>query len=191
MKKDAGSSKVENLGRRPPKKRGSPPGLPLDPAPDLPAPIFHPKMQKFLDAFRESGILATAARTAMIGVASARTYAEHHPDFAAAMKEAEEEAADVLEAEAHRRAYEGTERPVFQGGKLVGHVREYSDQLLMFLLRARRPERFRTEGRGIGVKTSDGTQVIVFETGAGLDKIPWGDRNAVMPEEATGETEGS
>jgi hypothetical protein len=51
--------------------------------------------------------------------------------------------ADHLEAEAVRRAFRGIRRPVYQGGLLAGHVTEYSDPLLIFLLKALRPERFR------------------------------------------------
>lgn len=49
----------------------------------------------------------------------------------------------VLEQEARRRAVDGYERPVYQGGVLVGSVQEFSDPLLMFLLRARRPHLYR------------------------------------------------
>jgi hypothetical protein len=38
---------------------------------------------------------------------------------------------------------EGVDKPVYQGGVLVGYVREYSDQLLVTLLKAHRPEKFR------------------------------------------------
>ena len=47
--------------------------------------------------------------------------------FAAAWDSACDEAADILEAEARRRAVEGTLRPVYQGGRHVGDIREYSD----------------------------------------------------------------
>ena len=41
-----------------------------------------------------------------------------------------------------RRAREGVEEPVFQGGLCCGHVRRYSDLLLIFLLKSRRPHRY-------------------------------------------------
>ena len=41
----------------------------------------------------------------------------------------------MLEDEAKRRAYEGVKKPVYQGGKRVGYVQEYSDTLLIFLLK--------------------------------------------------------
>ena len=49
---------------------------------------------------------------------------------------------DELEAEARRRAVQGVRQPVFHQGKVVGHIRKYSDLLLIFLLKHRRPEIF-------------------------------------------------
>jgi hypothetical protein len=69
----------------------------------------------------------------------------------AALKEAEDAAADKIEAEAFRRAVEGVEKPVgWHKGKPGGYVREYSDTLLIFLLKGLRPERYkeRVEMRG-------------------------------------------
>ena len=43
----------------------------------------------------------------------------------------------MFEDTARRRAVEGTERPVFQAGKLVGHTREYSDNMLIRFLERR------------------------------------------------------
>ena len=54
-----------------------------------------------------------------------------------------EEARELLEAEARRRAAMGVEEPVFYKGQVVGHIRKYSDNLLMFLLKAHWPEKFR------------------------------------------------
>lgn len=64
------------------------------------------------------------------------------PEFAAAWAEALERGTDALEDEAVRRAVEGVLKPVFHQGKRVGALRIYSDSLLMFMLRARRPDRF-------------------------------------------------
>jgi len=53
------------------------------------------------------------------------------------------EALGSLEDEAVRRAYEGVSKPVFQSGKKVGSIREYSDTLLIVLLKARAPEKYK------------------------------------------------
>ncbi len=42
------------------------------------------------------------------------------------------------------RALNGVEQPVFAYGEFVGTRQVYNDQLLMFMLRARAPERFAT-----------------------------------------------
>ena len=47
------------------------------------------------------------------------------------------------EAEAHRRAFQGTTKPVFFQGGECGEIREYSDGLAQFLLKAHRPEKYR------------------------------------------------
>lgn len=62
------------------------------------------------------------------------------PEYKAAYEIARAQSADLLEAEAHRRAYEGVTKPVFQGGVQVGEIQEYSDSLLSFLLMARIPK---------------------------------------------------
>lgn len=63
--------------------------------------------------------------------------------FAEAWVQALERGVDALEDEAVRRAAEGRLEPVFYQGKECGAVRKYSDTLLMFLLKAHRPEKYR------------------------------------------------
>jgi hypothetical protein len=48
---------------------------------------------------------------------------------------------DLLEDEALRRAEDGVAEPRFYEGRLCGHVQKYSDTLLIFLLKARRPQK--------------------------------------------------
>lgn len=64
-------------------------------------------------------------------------------DFAVAWADVEEATTERMEHEAYRRTVDGIERDVFYQGAVVGAEREYSDNLLMFLLKARRPERYR------------------------------------------------
>lgn len=60
-----------------------------------------------------------------------------------AFEDAMTEAAEHLEAEARRRAVEGVVKPVYYKGQEVGAVREYSDTLLIFLLKGAMPEKYR------------------------------------------------
>lgn len=63
--------------------------------------------------------------------------------FKAAWDEALEEGAEFYEDEVRRRATEGTLKPVYQQGELVGHIREFSDPLLIMATKARLPEKYR------------------------------------------------
>ena len=108
------------------------------------------RSKRFLEALAETGNVTLAARA--IGFSRGGVYAHRQIDdaFAKAWEEAEEVAADRLEAEAWRRGVEGVSEPLVSAGKLVRDdddrpmvIQRYSDQLLIALLRAHRPERFR------------------------------------------------
>jgi hypothetical protein len=79
----------------------------------------------FIEALRSTGNVLYSCRSA--GVARSTAYLHHQQDleFARAWAEAIEDAIDILALEARNRALKG------------------SDQLLMFLLRAHRPEVYR------------------------------------------------
>lgn len=90
--------------------------------------------------------LVTPALALKAAGATARQLArwrEDDAEFIVSERWIREGIADQLEAEAVRRAFRGVRRPVYQGGLLAGYLTEYSDQLLMFCLKAMRPERFR------------------------------------------------
>ena len=99
--------------------------------------------EPFLLSFAASGNVLQSCLVA--GVDRTTAYKAYHGDeaFKKAWQSAEEDAADLLEAEATRRAVEGVDKPVFYMGEEVATVKEYSDQLLIVLLKARRPGRFR------------------------------------------------
>lgn len=97
----------------------------------------------FLDELGRSGNVLLATRKA--GVSRTQVYRSRREDatFADQWDDAIDEAVDLLEAVARGRAVNGTDKPVYHRGVAVGTVRDYSDILLMFLLKAHRPERFR------------------------------------------------
>ena len=110
------------------------------------AQLAHLK-KAFLDNFAEYGNITTAARQAGVGRRTIYGWQEHDDKFAAAFREAEIIATEVLEGEARRRAVEGvvTTTPNYYRGALVSETIEtkYSDTLLIFLLKARAPEKYR------------------------------------------------
>lgn len=99
---------------------------------------------EFLDNLRKTGNVSESARFVDLSRSRAYELRREDEDFREAWDDAEAEAADVLEREAWRRATEGWEEPVYQGGKLVGHVRKYSDAMLALLLRGHKPNRYAT-----------------------------------------------
>jgi hypothetical protein len=110
----------------------------------------------FLALLREGHTAAHAARVCDIERTTAYHARTTDPDFAAAWDIALEDGVQVLEEEARRRAVEGVtkEKGVYHQGVQVGRetVTDYSDTLLIFLLKAKRPEvyRDRTEVKHTG-----------------------------------------
>ena len=102
------------------------------------------RQRAFLAAFRETGNVCLACEVAKVGRSSHYRWLAEDPAYREAFDQAKEDAADILEAEAFRRAVDGVEKPVgWYKGKPGGYVREYSDILLIFLLKALRPEKYR------------------------------------------------
>ena len=101
------------------------------------------KKAAFLLVFPDEGTVTHAA--ARVGIDRATHYRWLHDDaaYASAFAEAEVKATDNMEREARRRAIEGTDEPVYQGGKLIGHIRKYSDTLLIFMMKAAMPAKYR------------------------------------------------
>jgi hypothetical protein len=120
----------------------------------------------FLTALRESGNIRVACEAVGIERSTAYDYRNADIEFKERWERALEEAADLLELEARRRAYEGVRRLKFDRGTLitipledadgkpvldadgkpvlVPYVEhEYSDTLLIFLLKGARPEKYR------------------------------------------------
>lgn len=94
--------------------------------------------EAFLTLYRVRGNISQAADSVDVNRVTVHRFRERDKEFAAAMQDAHEEAIDGLEEEARRRAHDGVDKPIYQGGVCVGVVREYSDQLLIELLRGNR-----------------------------------------------------
>ena len=112
----------------------------------------------FIEALRRTGNVTLAARYAGRSRNQAYYVRRRSEDFAAQWDDALEEGTDLLDAEARRRAVTGIDKPVYYKGKVVGSITKYSDRLLMFLLRAHRPQVFRDGGK---VKHTGATDVGV------------------------------
>ena len=101
------------------------------------------KKSEFLVHFKDTGNVTVSARAVGITRQAVYIWINDDPDFSAAFENAKEEALDLMEAECKRRAEQGCLRPVFHKGEECGHVREYSDTLMIFFLKGNRPEKYK------------------------------------------------
>ena len=99
-------------------------------------PFDEDRREAFLDVLREVGIVRDACRVAGVGRSTAYEHRREDPAFAAAWDEAVEDALDLAERELLRRGRDGVDKPVYQGGQMVGTIREFSDTALLAYLNA-------------------------------------------------------
>lgn len=126
--------------------------------------------ERFLKALALSGNVTRAAREAGVKRRAMLALQTADPAFAARMREACEEAIDLLEAEARRRALDGVEEPIIRGGAFLRHddgsiavIRRYSDRLLELLLKAHRPDIFAARGHGSKTETDSAERLAPEE----------------------------
>ncbi|MBA3033575.1 MAG: terminase [Gammaproteobacteria bacterium] len=100
----------------------------------------------FLAELAIDGNVTRAANATGVDRSNAYQRRLRNPDFAKRWDDAIEAATDAIEAEAHRRAVDGVEEPIFYKGVECGRVTRYSDPLLIALLKRHRPE-YRDSGR--------------------------------------------
>lgn len=102
---------------------------------------------RFLKALAQYGNVSYAAKYAGVSRGHAYETRNADPGFAVQWSDALDQSADVLEKEAWRRAVQGTKRKkgiYYEGEQIATEViTEYSDTLLIFLLKGARPQKFR------------------------------------------------
>lgn len=110
---------------------------------------------KFITAIMSGASVTESAQIADVHITMPYKRRVEDKEFAAAWKEAANIGTELLEQEAARRAFHGTLKPVFHKGVECGSIREYSDTLMIFLLKARKPHVYRegieegSVGRGL------------------------------------------
>lgn len=91
----------------------------------------------------ETANVSKACDGAGVGRSAMYSWRREDQEFAAKWDEAMDVGVGALEDEAHRRAFEGCDEPVYYLGQKVDTVKKYSDTLAIFLLKAHRPEKYR------------------------------------------------
>jgi len=102
------------------------------------------KKAEFLSALAETGQVQRAAQQVGFAPSIMYRHARTDPAFAQQWEATMQQAMDtVLEPEAIRRAVAGVEKAVYYKGEQVGVEREYSDTLLIFLLKGWKSDRYK------------------------------------------------
>jgi hypothetical protein len=129
----------------------------------------------FLHHLSAQGNVSCASKAARISRKTVYARRDTDPLFKAAWDDALNEGCDHLEEEARRRAVEGTKKPIFYRGQVVGQIREYSDVLLIFLLKAHRPGKYReptrNENWNIDPRDWSDAQIEVYRAGVPLAQV--------------------
>ena len=122
-----------------------------------PTKVQRAKMNLFLQSYVLCGSISDATQAVVVrGVPMERStparWAREFPEFADKMAVAREEVNDQIEKEIYRRAVDGWDEPVYQGGAQVGTIHKYDSTLLIFMAKANMPEKYRDkyEGANIG-----------------------------------------
>lgn len=146
------------------------------------------KQRAFVEALADTGSVTEAARAVQMSITSCYRL-RRAPDgaaFAAAWDAALQQASGRLMDVAFERALGGVEEPVFnKQGERIGSRTRYNDRLLMFLLRAHQPDRYRHAHqslRGPG-EPSPPLPAPVADAIATLEPAPPAEPHLLMPPE--------
>ena len=80
-------------------------------------------------------------------------------------------AGELLESRAFQRALEGDVEPIVYMGVVVGHIRKFDSKLQIEMLRAYRPERFKTPGNNVNIGVKGDVFVLTEDQRHKLQEI--------------------
>ena len=125
----------------------------------------------FLAALALSHSPRLAARAAHISPMTAYSHRRNDPEFAEQWEEAESHATDLIVGRAFQRALEGDCEPIFYKGKVVAHVRKFDTNVQIAVLRALRPDKFKTPGTQVNIGTKGDVFTLSEEQRHELQRI--------------------
>jgi hypothetical protein len=109
---------------------------------------FTPEKRREADLFLQEllangGLVAHACKRARLERRTVYNWRKADIGFATQWDEVIDLCVEAAELECRRRAIEGVDEPVYHKGELIDTVRKFSDVLLIFFLKAHRPEKYR------------------------------------------------
>jgi hypothetical protein len=139
---------------------------------------------KFLAALAIGRTMVFACKAANVAYNTAKYHRAQDRQFDEQCLAAMDYAGELLESRAFQRALEGDVEPIVYMGVVVGHVRKFDSRLQIELLRAYRPDRFKTPGVNVNVGVKSDIFVLTEEQRHELMRInrEWLLANPPQPE---------
>lgn len=124
--------------------------------------IFTPEKvataKEFLaELYANGGLVVHACKKLKLERRTVYNWRNRDPVFAAQWDEVIDLCVEAAEAECRRRAVEGFDEPVYHKGEMIDKVRKFSDTLLIFFLKAHRPDKYREQ---IKITVGDANELI-------------------------------
>jgi hypothetical protein len=121
------------------------------------------RQTRFLEVYAGLGVIGSACKAAGVPRGTVERWQAIDKKFARMMLDAFEEARDAVEQEVCRRALDGWDEPVYHGGKMVGSIRRYDSNLLIALMKVRKPEFREQKGNQTNNITTSTLPVVPLE----------------------------
>lgn len=134
--------------------------------------ILHYKKRRFLEHYISLCVIGKAAEATGVARRTVYDWMEKSGEFKQAFEDAKQSVTEKLEVEAIRRAYAGIDKAVWYKGKAVGVEKEFSDTLLIFLLKAVAPEKYRERIEHTGAGGEPLVATFVFQMPDGTKVSP-------------------
>lgn len=124
--------------------------------------VSRKKRRAFLIALAQTGgrVAEAAKAVGYTDTSAVQKFRRENEEFAEEWDLAVEAGTDILVDEIVRRAIDGVHEPQYYKGEVVGYTLKYSDALLMFQVRAKRPEQYRETARGGETNINFGIAVL-------------------------------
>ena len=118
---------------------------------------------RFLAALSMCHSPELAARYTRISCQMAYYHRKHDPQFAEQWDKARKYGIEMLHARAFQRALEGDLEPVYYMGVRAGYIRKFDSRLQIEMLRAHKPDTFKTPGTQVNIGAKGDIFVLTEE----------------------------
>jgi hypothetical protein len=126
---------------------------------------------RFLKGLASSWGCMFALKSAGVSYNTFRAHERNDPEFAAQVREAEGQGAQLLHHVCWQRVMEGDFEPVYWQGQVVGQIRKFDTRLQIEFLRGYMPDKFKRPGTQVNIGTKGDVFVLTEEQRHELQRI--------------------